>query len=135
MMIYCADIGSVANGNFGWAGRSCEPDRQGSSGTDIAEFARVVADRLAVEEKVALGFECPLWIPVADEPSRLTRARPGEGDRPWSAAAGSTSLTTGLSRLRGSWTGFVDSRRTPKPSWTGEPSNVRKAASSFGKHS
>ncbi len=96
MMIYCADIGSVANGNFGWAGCSGEPDREGSSGTDIREFAQVVADRLAVEEKVSLGFECPLWIPVANEPSRLTRARPGEGGRPWSAAAGSTSLTTGL---------------------------------------
>ena len=99
MMICCADIGSVANGNFGWAGHSGEPDCEGSSGKDIAEFAQFVADGLAVGEKVSLGFECPLWIPVAHKPSRLTRARPGEGDRAWSAAAGSASLTTGLAQV------------------------------------
>ena len=70
MMICCADIGSVANGRFGWAGHSGEPDREGWFGTDIGEFAQFVADRLAIEEKVSLGFECPLWIPVANEPSR-----------------------------------------------------------------
>ena len=99
MMICCADIGSVANGNFGWAGHYGEPDREAPSGTDIGEFARFVAHGLAVEEKVSLGFECPLWIPVADEPSRLTRARPGERDRAWSAAAGSASLTTGMAQV------------------------------------
>ena len=99
MIICCADIGSVANGKFGWAGHSGEPEREGRFGTDIGEFAQFVAARLAVEEKVSLGFECPLWIPVADVPSRLTRARPGEGDRAWSAAAGSTSLTTGLAQV------------------------------------
>ncbi len=99
MMICCADIGSVANGRFGWAGHSGEPDREGRFGTDIGEFAQFVADGLAVEEKVSLGFECPLWIPVANEPSRLTRARPGENNRAWSAAAGATSLTTGLAQV------------------------------------
>ena len=99
MMICCADIGSVANERFGWAAHSGEPDREGPSGTDIGEFAQFVADKLAVEEKVSLGFECPLWIPIANEPSRLTQARSGEGDRAWSAAAGSTSLTTGLAQV------------------------------------
>ena len=98
MTICCADIGSVARGKFGWAGHSGEPDPEESSGTDIGEFAQYIADRLAVEGKVSLGFECPLWIPIANEPSRLTQARPGEGNRPWSAAAGSASLTTGLAQ-------------------------------------
>ena len=98
MTICCADIGSVARGNFGWAGLSGEPDREESSGSDIREFAAFVARSLAAEERVSLGFECPLWIPVADEPCRLTRARRGEGSRAWSAAAGSGFSRDGLGR-------------------------------------
>ena len=61
---------------------SGEPDGGESSGKDIRRLAAFVARSLAAEEKVALGFECPLWIPpVADEPCRLTRARQGEGNR------------------------------------------------------
>ena len=99
MTICCADIGSVAKGNFGWAGLSCGPDREESSGSDIAELAAFVARSLAAKEKVSLGLECPLWVPVADEPSELTRARTGERNRAWSAAAGSASLATGLAEV------------------------------------
>ena len=99
MTICCADIGSVAKGNFGWAGLSGEPDREESYGSDIAELAAFVVRGLAAEEKVSLGFECPLWIPVAHEPCSLTRARTGEGSRAWSAAAGSGSLATGLAEV------------------------------------
>jgi len=95
MMICCADIGSVAKGRFGWAAHPGDPP----SGKGMGELARLVANRLATERKVALGFECPLWIPIADEPSSLTRARPGEGNRAWSAAAGATSLTAGLAQV------------------------------------
>ena len=45
---------------------------------------------------VALGFECPLFVPVPEDPARLTARRDGEGQRPWSAAAGAASLVTGL---------------------------------------
>jgi len=45
---------------------------------------------------VALGFECPLFVPIAVEETHLTRARPGEGSRPWSAGAGCGALATGL---------------------------------------
>lgn len=100
MMICCADIGSVANGKFGWAGRHPgAANREERSGTDMKEFTQFISRTLADGEKVSLGFECPLWIPVADEPSRLTRARQGEGDRAWSAAAGANSLTTGLAQV------------------------------------
>ena len=100
MTICCADIGSVARGNFGWASLSLERGRETRSGTDIREFAEFVARRLADSEgKVSLGFECPLWIPVADEPCKLTQARDGERDRAWSAAAGAGSLATGLAEV------------------------------------
>jgi hypothetical protein len=45
---------------------------------------------------VALGFECPLFVPVPEEPMRLGGARGGEGARSWSAGAGAGALTTGL---------------------------------------
>lgn len=45
---------------------------------------------------VALGFECPLYIPVPAEAQLLGKARIGEGNRSWSAGAGSGALATGL---------------------------------------
>ena len=99
MTICCADIGSVARGNFGWAGLSGDPDHAESSGHDIRDFTAFVTHSLVAGRSVSLGFECPLWIPVANEPDELTRARPGERSRAWSAAAGSCSLTTGLAEV------------------------------------
>ena len=94
--ICCADIGSVASSNFAWAGLS--GDREESSGS-MSGFVEFVAHRLKDEERVSLGFECPLWIPIADKPSDLLRARPGEGNHAWSAAAGACSLTAGLAQV------------------------------------
>ena len=84
---------------FRMGGAPRRSGRESPPGKGIGEFAQFVAARLAVEEKVALGFECPLWIPIADEPSGLTGARPGEGNRAWSASAGATSLTAGLAQV------------------------------------
>ena len=97
--ICCADIGSVKKGRFGWASVSTGGDQAPSSGNDIQVFAELIADRLAQGGKVALGFECPLWVPVADTPLELTRARGGEGNRAYSASAGAASLVTGLTEV------------------------------------
>ena len=99
MIICCADIGSVEKGNFGWASLAAESDREARSGRDIREFSDFVGRTLATGSKVALGFECPLWVPVADEPRRLTAARDGERNRAWSAGAGAGSLATGLTEV------------------------------------
>ncbi len=45
---------------------------------------------------MAMGFECPLLVPIPDDPARLTSARNGEGKRAWSAGAGAGALATGL---------------------------------------
>jgi hypothetical protein len=93
LSIFCADIGSIAKENFGWArihGGAV------TTGTDIAGFADSVATDLGTGYHVALGFECPLFVPITDDPRGLTGARPGESDRPWSAGAGAGSLATGL---------------------------------------
>lgn len=99
MIICCADIGSVEKGNFGWASLAVESDQEARSGSDIRAFSDFVGRTLAAGDKVALGFECPLWVPVADEPRRLTAARDGEGNRAWSAGAGAGSLATGLTEV------------------------------------
>jgi hypothetical protein len=99
-VIYCADIGSVARKRFGWA-RGV--DSQGSLSitrcTDIRKLVARVAQDLNAVTPVAMGFECPLFVPVEDEPSKLTRARVGDGSRAWSAAAGAGALATGLTEV------------------------------------
>ncbi|MGH7619689.1 MAG: hypothetical protein ACREPM_20945 [Gemmatimonadaceae bacterium] len=45
---------------------------------------------------IALGFECPLFLPVPSTAVSLGAARQGEGNRAWSAGAGAGSLATGL---------------------------------------
>jgi hypothetical protein len=100
LTIACADVGSVKSGKFGWALRDPlrSPDRMQESpeNASISEFAEEIAGRIGEDRSVALGFECPLFIPVRDDPEDLTNAREGEGSRPWSAGAGSGSLVTGL---------------------------------------
>lgn len=89
-LVVCADVGSVPNGKFGWwAGH----DAQGSLPSDlVAWLTRALNDGLPV----ALGFECPLFVPLRDDEQRLTRAREGEGSYPFSAGAGAGALVTGL---------------------------------------
>ena len=93
LAINCADIGSITNDNFGWAAVHGEQQRDG---TTIDGLVDDVVQSLAEGVKVALGFECPLWVPVPDDPSGLTAKRGMEGDKPWSAAAGACALAAGL---------------------------------------
>lgn len=90
LVVVCADVGSVAKGNFGWW--SSRED----SGTKPSTLANHVATALASGIPVALGFECPLFVPLLNDEHCLTKARPGEGSRAWSAGAGCGALATGL---------------------------------------
>lgn len=92
--IYCADVGSVARGRFGWAGGVAGGPL--ACGTSIGELAAAVIRDLRAGFGVALGFECPLFVPHPSEPRELTRRRRGEGTRPWCAGAGSGALAVGL---------------------------------------
>jgi Uracil DNA glycosylase superfamily len=97
-LVYCADIGSVPRGRFGWA--RIDPDEAEVEthlgGTEIVDLVESVADELTASRSVALGFECPLFVPVPEEPLRLGMARPGESNRSWSAGAGAGALATGI---------------------------------------
>jgi hypothetical protein len=95
--VACADVGSVDKGNFGWALRDMPDDLEETpENASITEFADALIDRLEEGRSVALGFECPLFIPVRDDPKDLTKARDNEGSRAWSAGPGTGSLVTGL---------------------------------------
>jgi hypothetical protein len=97
LIIHCADIGSVRRGNFGWARFAVDAtDSACDTGFDIHTFADALAADINAGHPVAVGFECPLFVPVPDDPKDLTSARPGEGNRAWSAGAGAGSLATGL---------------------------------------
>jgi hypothetical protein len=88
LAIYCADIGSVPKARFGWA--RGDTDEAGierhRGGTEIIELVDAVAEDLAADRAVALGFECPLFVGVPTQPMRLGTARSGEGNRSWSGA-------------------------------------------------
>ena len=90
LAIYCADIGSVKRGNFGWA--VVHGDRQ-RGGRKIGALVDDVVASLAEGVKVALGFECPLWVPVPEDPRGLTAGRAVDGNKAWSAGAGAAALT------------------------------------------
>ena len=94
LWIFCADIGSVKTGRFGWFGAG--PDGRLVPGKSIEELVSAVAKKITSGAKVALGFECPLYVPLRDDPMLLTKARTGEGNRSWSAGAGCGALATGL---------------------------------------
>src|SRR4051812_32847804 len=97
LVVFCADVGSVSTGNFGWA-RS-EP-RDGTvvehDSSSPAGLADAVASELEQRRPVALGFECPLFVPVPAAATALGAGRNGEGDRAWSAGAGTGALATGV---------------------------------------
>lgn len=94
IIVWATDIGSVRQDRFGWCRITSQS--QSVTGKDISAFVEGVVNDLSNGKKVALGFECPLFVPVANDPQNLTRARQGEANRAWSASAGSGSLVTGL---------------------------------------
>lgn len=100
-VVYCADIGSVKKGNFAWA-RGRRDAGVTSEGREITRLASGVAEDLSHGSPVALGFECPLFVPLPRDPTRLTAARHGEGMRAWSAGGGAGALVTGLTEV--TWT-------------------------------
>ena len=94
MDIYCADIGSITSGNFGWYG--LKSDGTSASGQEIEELAELVLNGLNATKKVALGFEAPMFVPFRKDPETLTQKRKGETDKNWIGGPGATVLATAL---------------------------------------
>ncbi|MDF1594262.1 MAG: hypothetical protein P1P89_22350 [Desulfobacterales bacterium] len=95
LAIFCADVGSIKAKKFGWA--AITPDSNApESGPDIEEFVSLIYKSIGLEHKVAIGFECPLFVPMRSNPLLVNSSRKGEGNRSWSASAGTGALATGL---------------------------------------
>ena len=62
-----------------------------SGGVDkLDEFIQRIATALS-GGAVALGFECPCFLPIREDVADFTKARCGEGNRAWSAGAGANT--------------------------------------------
>ncbi len=117
LVVFCADVGSVVKGRFGWARSESPGDveevHDASKPSDLVE---AVCAELAASRPVALGFECPLFVPVPVDEMALGRARSGDGNRSWSAGAGTGALATGL--VQAAWVlEAVRGRNTNEPLW------------------
>ena len=84
------DIGKVTN--LGWV---VEGPSVNGCGDDIDKCIDTLAAALK-KGPLALGFEAPMFVPYGRERSEFDKARKGEGDRSFSAAAGACVLTKGL---------------------------------------
>ena len=100
MFIVGVDVGSVRRkGGFSWA----TPEEHIYGDDDPTRLGSLVVEALNSASRVALAFECPLAVPVpsvrGESWTELGRARRGEGNRSWSAGAGTGALATGLVQL------------------------------------
>lgn len=112
LVVFCADVGSVTKGRFGWARSKTLSDVDEVHDTSKpSHLVDAVCAELAAGSPVAFGFECPLFIPVPVDQLALGRARPGDGNRSWSAGAGTGALATGL--VQAAW--VLEALRTRNP--------------------
>ena len=102
IVIACVDIGSPQNGNVGYSifydgkpvfpSKDCSPDVEKRAD----EFVLRLVQYIENNNKIALGFECPLFVPRRNDFKKLSKQREGENGRPWSAGAGGYALVVGL---------------------------------------
>ena len=136
IVVFCADVGSVKSGNFGWARTevtSAAPAEHNHASP--SDLAAAVADELGEGRPVALGFECPLFLPVPENPLQLGMARHGEGSRPWSAGAGTGALATGLVQTAWVLAEIEPVRRRTASTTTGTSSRTAARGSLSGRRS
>lgn len=92
-MHYAAiDVGSPAKGNLGWFIHGPIVDAGGTDPDTLID-ALVAASQFG---PLILGFEAPMYVPAGRQAVSLLKARPGEGSRAWSVAAGATTTAIAL---------------------------------------
>jgi hypothetical protein len=100
LAVVVLDVGSVRPRQgvprLGWCG--LRPDSGAEAfGDSLQTLVEHLVDEIRVGRKVALGFECPLWMPLPTAEGELGRGRAGiDGARASGASAGSQVLATGL---------------------------------------
>lgn len=127
MIAYCADIGSVPEGNFAWAKAHREAGATVvTGGSSIDGLVDGLAADLGDRAPVSLGIEAPLFLPVPVTSRGLSCGRDGDGNRSCFASAGACVTTLGLHELA-----YVLSRlraRVPSLSVTLDPATWHASA-------
>lgn len=88
------DVGSPRLGNLGWCLVDVDTHEE-QTGSNIADIFPHLGQALK-NKGLILGLEAPLFVPLREDPMLATKARKGEGRRPWSAGAGAQVLTMNL---------------------------------------
>lgn len=88
------DIGSPNKGNLGWCFIDVQNDQEYACSNLDDMFPYIINS--TKHKGLILGFEAPLFIPVRQDLKLATKARKGEGGKPWSAGAGAQVLTINL---------------------------------------
>ncbi|MEU4697472.1 hypothetical protein [Nonomuraea dietziae] len=104
--IVAVDIGTVRPpANFAWAAFDAPSPDLADAGFDPLTAVSALVAALGDARRAVLLLEAPMSVPVpatAEDGWRLLgRRREGEGNRPWSAGAGTGALATGLAQ--GAW--------------------------------
>ena len=99
--IYCCDVGSTREENFGWAcvSRASTGASFIYGGHSIGDCAACIKGDLAEGAVVTLGFESPLFLPIPRREDQLGCGRLGESSRSCFASVGSSVATLGLHQL------------------------------------
>jgi len=72
---YTCDIGSIRSKNFGWVRQVPEGKDDPIGSRDIVDLVNCLEEDMANEMSIALGFECPLFIPVPLSSDDLCRGQ------------------------------------------------------------
>jgi hypothetical protein len=103
-VVYACDVGSTkvnekTNENrFGWA-RLPEDQDQPQGGKAIDKCLESLAADVKSGHHLALGMECPLFLPMPESSEDLSSGRQGEEDRSCFAPPGGYVATLGLHQL------------------------------------
>ena len=88
------DIGSPKLGNLGWCLFDIKKNQELTGDNLNNLFPHLI--EASKSSGIILGLEAPLFVPLRSNLMDATKARKGEGRRPWSAGAGAQVLTMNL---------------------------------------
>ncbi|MEM9399779.1 MAG: hypothetical protein AAF984_06185 [Verrucomicrobiota bacterium] len=88
------DIGSPKLGNLGWSFIDIKTAKE-EHGVCLDTLIELIVKKMK-SHALVLGLEAPLFIPIRQDLMLSTKARKGEGRRPWSAGAGAQVLAINL---------------------------------------
>ncbi|HUT97762.1 MAG TPA: hypothetical protein VM054_01645 [bacterium] len=96
IVVYACDVGSTRGENFGWA--KCENGEIKLGTNKIDELVNELSKSL-YKKPVALGFECPCFLPIPGKSAQLSKGRVNEHDRSCFAPAGGYVATLGIHQM------------------------------------